>query len=726
MNKILNINLGGYALTIDDDAYEHLQAYLESIRRRFSESEGRDEIVNDIEARIGELIHEGMGSRTIVMLPDVEAAVQVMGKPEEFGGEPAEPTNSSGGKGSSGGSGWKPGQSSFRTGKRLFRDEEDAVAGGVCSGLSAYFGIQDPVWLRLAFVVLAFPTFGFWPFAYLLLWILVPPAKSAADRLSMRGEPINADNIAREIEEGFERLSTKVKEAGGKAGAQSTVTTGLSVIGQVFAFAVRLFVKFWVVIALLIAVALFVGLLGGWMGGIWGLVSLGPYIGYVSPLSSAGNWVGFANLFFILGIPVIGLCLMFTRILLKVRIPRWLGGMLTVFWFINLFSAFTLLAKASGDYRRSGTLNKTIDLSSIQSDTLRIGSATLWPDSDEEEDIHWSFGWFRERNLHFNGDQLELNGPVEIRVRRSTSGRFECIQNITARGATRNDALQYASQTPYSITTDGNLLRIPTSYTIEKGSRWRVQMIKIIIGVPDGKSIIFDKNIYSYGGAEMDEYADRDGNYISRRPDQMFRMTRDGLVCTDCPNLGDQHYEGDDDFDNFILEGDFETEIRKGDRFKVEIGGPKGIIQTIRTGDKITFTTNGKPSGGATRVFIQAPTFTSLHCENGGNVVIRGFDEGEASISMRGASQARAYLDASNLHLALSGKCTLELTGHGNELEANLNNGATLEAGNWRANNAAVSASEASKAHIYVSENVSSNADPSSQVKVDGRARNKN
>ena len=70
MNKILNINLGGYALTIDDDAYEYLTAYLESIRKRFSESEGRDEIIGDIEARLGELISQEMGTRTIVMLPD--------------------------------------------------------------------------------------------------------------------------------------------------------------------------------------------------------------------------------------------------------------------------------------------------------------------------------------------------------------------------------------------------------------------------------------------------------------------------------------------------------------------------------------------------------------------------------------------------------------------------------------------------------------------------------
>lgn len=207
MNKILNINLGGYALTIDDDAHEYLASYLDSIRRRFSESEGRDEIIGDIEARLGELISQGMGSRTIVMLPDAEAAVAVMGKPEDFGGEEAGGSSS----GSSSNSNKKSGKATGRIGKRLFRDEDDAVVAGVCSGLSAYFGIQDPVWMRLIFVVLAFASFGFWMPAYVLIWILVPPAKTAADRLAMRGEQVNMDNIAREVEEGFDRLGKKSK-----------------------------------------------------------------------------------------------------------------------------------------------------------------------------------------------------------------------------------------------------------------------------------------------------------------------------------------------------------------------------------------------------------------------------------------------------------------------------------------------------------------------------------
>jgi len=726
MNKILNINVGGYALTIDDDAYEYLQAYLDSIRRRFRESEGRDEILTDIEARVGELIHEGMGNRTIVMQPDVEAVLEVMGKPEDFGDDPAASgggtTASNGRSTSSSGTGTH--QSSIRTGKRLFRDEEDSVVGGVCSGLAAYFGVHDPVWVRLLFVLLFFLSFGFWVPAYILLWVLVPPAKSAADRLAMRGEPINVDNIAREIEDSFERLSGKVNEygAGAKAksgsAAQNAMSAGVSAIGQVFAFAVRIFVKFWVVIALIVAISLFIATATGWIAGVWVLFTAGPFIHYFSPFSGVTNWLVFADLFLLLGIPLMGLCLTFARVLLKTRTPKWLGGGLAMLWTVSVIAAFSFIAFASQEYCRKGSLTQTVDLSNVASDTLRVEANNL---IDPDAETEW---WFDSEGIRINGDRLDLNGPIEIRVRRSTSGRFECIQNITARAASQNEAVEYAAQTGFSVNANGNHLRIPTGYSIQKGQRWRVQMIKITIGVPEGKFITFDKDIYNHAAADMSEYSDDiDGNYISRRPDRMFRMTADGLVCADCPQFGDREYESDRTYENFILEGDIKTEIRKGDRFKITVEGGAGDVQTIRTGNKITFTTNGKSTNGASRVFIETPTFTSLHADNTGDVTIRGFDEGRATISVRGNSKVRAFLDCNQLGLTLSGKCSVELTGEGNELEANLADGAILEAANWRTHHADISASDGSKARVYASDDADVNTDANSQVKVDGNAQ---
>ena len=272
MNKVLNINLGGYALTIDDDAYQYLDQYLDRVRRRFHESEGRDEIVGDIEARLGELISADMRSRTIVMLPDVEAAVKIMGMPEDFESGTTDTaaggmdTGAAGSKSSSAAGGKRSGPG-IKPGKRLFRDEEDKVVSGVCSGLAAYLGIQDPVWIRLAFVVLTFISGGFWVISYIILSVVVPAAKTAADRLAMRGEPINVDSIAQEIEAGFNRFGSQVNEFGDRinggavrSSGRNAVANGLSILGQIFAMMLKFIGKFGLVVIFVLGIVLFLAL----------------------------------------------------------------------------------------------------------------------------------------------------------------------------------------------------------------------------------------------------------------------------------------------------------------------------------------------------------------------------------------------------------------------------------------------------------------------------------
>lgn len=201
MNKVININLGGSPFTIDDDAYDHLNSYLEAIHLHFRNSEGYEEITSDIEARMAELFQESLGNRPIVNLKDVKAAIGIMGTPEDFGAEPLDEDSA------------KQKTGSYKTGKRLFRNPEDEVLGGVCSGIAAYFGIADPLWVRLAFIVFTISG-GFGIPLYIILWAVLPKAASSSDRLAMRGEPINVSNIGKIIEEEFTSLSTKVSELG--------------------------------------------------------------------------------------------------------------------------------------------------------------------------------------------------------------------------------------------------------------------------------------------------------------------------------------------------------------------------------------------------------------------------------------------------------------------------------------------------------------------------------
>ena len=97
--------------------------------------------------------------------------------------------------------------------RRLFRDPDNKVFGGVASGLAAYFGIKDPIVLRILLIILFF-AFGFGPLIYIVLWIAVPLAKTSSDFLAMRGEDINIDNIARTVEDGFNDLKDKFEEFG--------------------------------------------------------------------------------------------------------------------------------------------------------------------------------------------------------------------------------------------------------------------------------------------------------------------------------------------------------------------------------------------------------------------------------------------------------------------------------------------------------------------------------
>ncbi len=201
MNKIFNINLGGYPFTIDEDAYDCLSKYLKTIHRHFKKSEGYEEITSDIEARMAELFQENQGTQPIISMKTVTNAISIMGTPEDFGASSMDDTsyrNSNAGE-------------TYQTGKRLFRDPEDEVVAGVCSGIAAYFGINDPLWIRIAFVLFTFGG-GFGVLAYILIAIIVPKAKTSGDRLAMQGAPVNVSNIAKIVEKEFTNLSERLTE----------------------------------------------------------------------------------------------------------------------------------------------------------------------------------------------------------------------------------------------------------------------------------------------------------------------------------------------------------------------------------------------------------------------------------------------------------------------------------------------------------------------------------
>lgn len=210
MKQTVTINLAGIVYHIDEDAYEILNAYLKSIESHLEDSDSKTEIMQDIEARIAELFsqHLKFGHIEVVNINLVNDVTAQLGSPEMItdGEEASEETETANGKEANTTSEPQPAQPARK--KRFYRDTDHQVIGGVCSGLAQLIGI-DVVWVRLVVALLLFlEGIGF--FLYLLLWLIVPAANTAARRLEMRGEEPSAENIKAEVE----RLRENVDENG--------------------------------------------------------------------------------------------------------------------------------------------------------------------------------------------------------------------------------------------------------------------------------------------------------------------------------------------------------------------------------------------------------------------------------------------------------------------------------------------------------------------------------
>ncbi|MCF2575088.1 PspC domain-containing protein [Phocaeicola barnesiae] len=202
MKKTLTINLGGTVYHIDEDAYILLDNYLNNLRYHFRKSEGAEEIVRDMEARIAELfdeyLHQG---HQVVTIEEVEAVIARMGKPEELndGTEEGEAT-----AGQTAG----PDPSEEVT-RRLFRDPDDRILGGVASGWAAYLGL-DATWIRIILILIGLFFHGI-IFLYLICWIVMPLAHTATEKLQMRGKPVNVENIGKTVTDGFEHVNESIR-----------------------------------------------------------------------------------------------------------------------------------------------------------------------------------------------------------------------------------------------------------------------------------------------------------------------------------------------------------------------------------------------------------------------------------------------------------------------------------------------------------------------------------
>lgn len=655
MKKVININFQGRVIPIEESAYEALKLYVESLRRYFANEEGRDEIINDIEGRIAELFSERLKKgATCITDEDVNNIIANMGRPEDFEAQDADMGTSTGSSTSSGPEASQQGQqqqsytyTSAAGSRKLVRNADDKILGGVCSGLANYLNI-DPVVMRIIFVVLfgalfwvyillwiivpsqsvqtnitkrlyrnpddkviagvcgglaayfnidtwvprlifALPLivalisgsfnaiwwdwdFGFVPrvissslgstlfLTYVVLWIAVPVASTAAEKLEMKGEQINLNSIRNtvkedlesfrsraekwgaEVKESAEQFGQKARNFGETAGtharnfaaeaAPAARRTGNG-LGHVIGV---LFKAFFLFIAAIVAITLFCVFIAILFGS-FAIFPLKNFLldGFVQ------NMLAWLTLFLFMGIPIVALITWLVRRIIGVRSKNhYLGYVFGSLWFIGLVSAITLSAMITRNFSSRAPIEERVMSFSPSDGKLRVEA--------ERRDVrYYGSDWF---GVDFDGewpiyginqDSIMLN-TIRVNVVKSLDSAYHVYHVKFARGNTAAKARSTAERIEFPMQRSDNQLMLPQGFAVSKNEKFRNQQVLVVIEVPVGKRIELDKSLDRYNwftlhfnrnrGWSTDWDNDWDNTY-GWTSNVEYMMTPDGLQRAD-------------------------------------------------------------------------------------------------------------------------------------------------------------------------------------------------
>ena len=379
MEKALTININGSIFHINEDAYIKLKTYLEKLSGHFGSNPDGKEIMQDIEARISELFHSKIQDegKDIVTGAWVEEMISIMGKPEDFEEEENEDKN-------------HESSPDKKIKHKMYRNPEDRVLGGICSGTGAYFNISTLA-VRLLVFLLFVLTGGFIVILYFFFWIVMPKAETTAQRIEMRGKEPTVSNIEHSIREEVKDIKDNYKNFQ-KSDLYKNGEEKLSHFGTVFSSFFKAIIKIIVVLAGLFF--LFIGISGILVllvALIFGaqLITFLPFWGVSGPdlnlpeitnfLTNSGVAVAMGiALFFFLTIPLIGIIFAGTKIVFNYRSNNQLiilSGL--ALWVIAIIIIISIGFSQTGNFIKGKTATNTITTSANNSSSSFSSSSII-------------------------------------------------------------------------------------------------------------------------------------------------------------------------------------------------------------------------------------------------------------------------------------------------------------------------------------------------------------
>ena len=528
MNKTIIININGIVFHIEEDAYEVLKNYMTDVKRHFMNSADSLEITTDIENRIAEMFNELLAkeAKQVIVEQDVRSVIEQMGTVEDFE-HAEEDTNAS------------FSHTYYNTAsRRLFRDPDDHLVGGVCAGMANYFDI-NPVWIRLAFA-LTFFFAGSGLILYIILWIVIPKAASRADRMAMKGEKLNLQGFKKNFEEELGSVRNNLSNFHQEARpfvykTRDFIGDFFYHLGIFFNGAGKVLLKLIGLFILLCSFSFFIFLTVGFIAllsyGHFGPFSHLPY----QLLQHHHASYLYISAFLIAAIPLLSIILLVFKGIFNVGvINRSTGTTALVIWLCSIGVFVYYVTGIVSEFRSSASYSETMNLKPTKDnvyylklndlkyltaeDSTRLNIKGLSSNIKINDDDDNSFDTFYQRNIHLDVERSDVNQAV-------------LIKQFHARGGDFNDAFTNARNINYIFEQQDTVLKFDERFYGKNSDLWHDEEVSLTLRLPLNAKVVIDREmgrIANFNVYDCNEINKRNPDVVR---DAIFTMTDNGLQC---------------------------------------------------------------------------------------------------------------------------------------------------------------------------------------------------
>ncbi len=497
MKKTVQIHIGGRHFQVDEDAYLKLTHYLEDLKRQFSaEGESGKEIVDDIEQRISELLENKISpNKQAINLEDVLDTVKIIGNVDnsEYSGSDSGPFDG------------KVYDRKYE--RRLYRDEENKYIGGVAAGLGAYFNI-DPLWFRLAFVILSIFNLAFPPgfifkgtgiVIYVILWIVVPKARTTTEKLQMHGKPVNLSNIKDTVNAEYEKVKSNVQGFSHSATAERTrnaLENVMRAIGvvilAVFKFIIGAVGIFFLVMGSIFLAGLIMAILGfsNFFGHfqVWEGWNIPDFAGVFS--ASGHYYLAIISLIVLILIPVAALIYGGIKILFGIRSNhRILRAFLLTAWILALILFVTLVIL--------NVPHNAVKATSSQSAVIETkGDHTIYL-STRDNTEHRKITHYRVLGYQFHYSDWDdmLFNKSQLYLERSADNEMHLTVSKNIRNVGMKHSERYFDRIDYNWSVNDSGVMLDQYFSTDDDDFWMFSDVELKLRIPEGQRVIITSDV---------------------------------------------------------------------------------------------------------------------------------------------------------------------------------------------------------------------------------------